>query len=187
MLLFRCPRHETVCYMFIKGICQIMMVDVVSSCRDGLVFLLTLRWPRPPETTSTELTSTLLVRRPLCCWAGSCSMSYRAPSSGPCSKEPWEGAREPQEEEESESWRAMLVQPASPSHTPLPWDGVRVESAEGWTLLSSTTSVGCTVVRVDDGMPKGRLQTAAAIVRNLTGPLWACKDTIPRPKQRKQY
>lgn len=62
-------------YMLSKGICQIMMVEVVSSWRDCLVFLLTLRWPKPPDTTSKELTSTLLARRPRWWWAGSWSTS----------------------------------------------------------------------------------------------------------------
>lgn len=31
------------CHMLSRGICQIMMVDVLSSCRDCLLFLLTLR------------------------------------------------------------------------------------------------------------------------------------------------
>lgn len=163
-------------HMLSKGICQIIMVEVVSSWRDCLVFLFTRRWPNPPETTSKELTFILLARRPLWWWAGSCRMSYRAPSSGPCSREPWEGVREPQDEDRL-SWRAMVVQPASPNQTARPWGGCE--------FSSSSVSVGWTPVGgVEDGRLDARLHTAAAMVRNLTGPLWACKDTIPRPDNR---
>lgn len=174
------------CHMFSNGICQIMMVEVLSSWRDCLVFLLTLRWPRPPDTTSRELTSILLERRPLWWWAGSWSKSYNAPSSGPCSREPWEGAKEPQEEEDRESWRAMVVQPASPSHTPLPWGGLEAVSDTGWVLSASTDSICWSEEEgVEDGRLDDQLRTAVAMVRNLTGPLCACNDTIPRPKESK--
>lgn len=149
------------------------MVDVVSSWRDCFDFLFTFRWPKPPDTTSKELIFTLLARRPFWRWAGSWSMSYRAPSSGPCSKEPWDGAKEPLDEDR-ESWRAIVVQPTSPNHTARPWGGC--------VLSPSSVSVGETEVGGgEDGRQEGLLHTAVAIVRNLTGPLWACKDTIPRP------
>lgn len=149
--------------MLRRGICQIMMVDVVSSCRDGLVFLFTLRCPRPPDTTSRELTFTLLARRPLWWWAGSCSTSYSAPSSGPSSREPWDGAKDPLEEDR-ESWRAMVVQPASPNHTARPWE-------PGVLTLSSVSDGGAGAGGAEDGRAEARLHTAAAMVRNLTGPL----------------
>lgn len=46
-------------HKFGNGICHTMMVDTISSCLDCFVFLLTLLWPSPPDTTNTELTLTL--------------------------------------------------------------------------------------------------------------------------------
>lgn len=60
----------------------------------------------------------------------------------------------------------MVLQPASPNHTARPWEG-----GGGGGLSPSSVSVGWAEAGgVEDGRAEARLHTAAAMVRNLTGP-----------------
>lgn len=58
----------------------------------------------------------------------------------------------------------MVVQPASPNHTARPWEA-------GALSLSSVSDGGAEAGGAEDGRVEARLHTAAAMVRNLTGPL----------------
>lgn len=165
-------------YRLGSGICHTITVDTISSCLDCFVFLLILRCPRPPDTTNNELTFALSVCLDFWKCAGSLSRSYIAPSSGPCSKEPWDRARDPHEEDR-ESWRTgacegeLALLCPSPEQFSSSWVP-STSWAPGWHWL------GVLEVRVAM-VAWETLHTATAMVRNLTGPWWAWKETIPRP------
>lgn len=166
-----------------NGICHTMMVDTISSCLGCFVFLLILLWPSPPDTTNTELTFTLWVRLAFWKYAGSFSRSYIAPSSGPCSKEPWDKARDPHEEDK-ESWRTgaweteLVLLFSSCVWFSVGWDP-STSWAPGWHSLG-VLDVSVAMVAWET------LHTAVAMVRNLTGPWWAWKETMPRPEAKRR-
>lgn len=91
-----------------------MTVEVISSGRCCLAFLLIRRWPWPPQATNTELAFALLARRPRLGAMLVCRRrSWTKLSSGRGSRGP--EPRDPEEEEESLAWGPGPGE--APSHT----------------------------------------------------------------------
>lgn len=168
----------SVTQMFSNGICQTITEDTSSSCLCCLDFLFILLCPWPPEITNTELAFIFL---DLCLlflsemfW--SFKSSYMVLSSVLCSTEfdPWgNGSRDPEDEDKS---LLCVMDPAEPpSQTPVSWillkaePGLSLRRAFFWS--SSLVSVLRGRLLLD--LLLFFLFRAAAIIRNLTGPLCA--------------
>lgn len=167
-----------------RGICQTMRDEASSSGRCGLAFLLTRRWPWPPQATSTELALGLRARRPrLGDVQGRRRRSWARLSSGRGSREPepWEGVGDPDEEETSLPWVTepgeVPSQTASGPPRPMQSPG---PSLEGTSRCSSSWG-SAPGGGLSLGLSLSALRAAAATTRNLTGPWCAWWETRPRP------
>lgn len=161
-----------------------MRDEASSSGRCGLAFLLTRRWPWPPQATSTELALGLRARRPrLGDVQGRRRRSWARLSSGRGSREPepWEGVGDPDEEETSLPWvtepgevpSQTASGPPRPVQSPGPSPGGASRCSSSW---GSAPGGGLSL-----GLSLSALRAAAAMTRNLTGPWCAWWETRPRP------
>lgn len=151
-----------------------MTDEANSSGRCCLAFLLTRRWPCPPQATSTELALAFLARRPRPGeLQGSRRGSWMKLSSerGPREPEPWEGVGDPDVEETSLAWaREPSEAPSQTASGPLrlrQGPGPSPGSVSLWSSSWGSAPGG----GLSLGLSLSALEAAVATTRNLTGPL----------------